>query len=379
MTSRRPAIGFVTAGDPNDRRSWSGIHYFMAQALQARCGDVRALGPASSAVVSIGKAADTVSRRLLGRSYDHSHSMLLARRYARIFRDRMAGQSFDFLFAPAASTEIAFLKSPVPIVYSSDTTFRLVHGYYPGFSNLLGLSVAEADRIERLAIRNAALLVYPSQWAAESAVRDYCADPAKVHVIPYGANLDEVPPAVEPRAEFGECRLLFVGVDWTRKGGDIALETLAGLASLSIPARLTICGSVPPADASAGKIEAIPFLDKNKPAERERLARLYRSAHFVLLPSRSECYGISLCEAAAFGVPVLAADTGGIPEIVQDGENGFLLPVGADGSRYARVIAGVWRDRQRYLELAAASRRQFESRLNWDAWASSLAKLVARL
>lgn len=75
-----------------------------------------------------------------------------------------------------------------------------------------------------------------------------------------------------------------------------------------------------------------------------------------------------LAEANAFGLPVITTQTGGIPSIVREGENGFMLPLSARGSDYAKVIAEVYQDEQRYIELVISSRVAFEQRLNWDAW-----------
>ena len=106
---------------------------------------------------------------------------------------------------------------------------------------------------------------------------------------------------------------------------------------------------------------------------------MYLTSHFFLLPTRGECYGIALCEANAFGLPVVATNTGGIPQIVHEGQNGFMLPLTGRGSDYAALIADVWRDRARYAQLAASSRKAFDERLNWDAWGTAVAKLLCRV
>ena len=53
-----------------------------------------------------------------------------------------------------------------------------------------------------------------------------------------------------------------------------------------------------------------------------------RRAHVFLLPSETESFGLAALEALACGVPVVASRTGGLPEVVRDGEDGYLLPVG---------------------------------------------------
>ena len=99
-------------------------------------------------------------------------------------------------------------------------------------------------------------------------------------------------------------------------------------------------------------------------------------ADFLLLPTRSDCTPIVFSEANAFGLPVITTDTGGVAGIITDGENGFMLPVSARGAAYAQVIARLYQDDQRYAELVKSSRATFDHRLNWDAWGTTVKKLL---
>jgi len=354
----------------------------MARALQKHCGEVHWLGPVGrSTVENAGRAFNKASRLLFGRGYDYSHSSLAAKRYARIFKQKLSRWPPDFIFAPVAATEIALLDDSIPIVYTSDATLASIKDYYAPYSNLFRFSIREAHSIERLAIQKASLLIYPSAHAAQSAIRDYRADESKVHVIPFGANLEEVPAfeAALHNRKSDECRLLFVGVDWLRKGGDIAVETLTSLRAMGIAAQLTVCGCAPPPGLHAAGLQVIPFLDKKDPAQRRRLAELYLTSDIFLLPTRAELYGIVFCEASAYGLPVITTDTGGVSGALVNGQNGFMLPMSARGPEYAKLISEIWTDRDRYSELTRSSRKAFDERLNWDTWANAVGKLLPRV
>jgi len=377
----RPRIAFVTYRDPMDRRSRSGCYYFMVKALQKYCGDVHCVGPVCPVIFRAGQVFNKASRFLLGKGYDYTHSVPVAKNLAKFFKQRLSCISPDLIFAPVASTEIAYLDTSIPIVYESDATFASVEGYYAIYSGLFDFSSRQAHLIEKLAIQKASLLIYLSQRAARSAIRDYQAEGSKIHIIPQGANFEDIPSAetvLHPRG-MDECRLLFVGVDWVRKGGEIAVEALNELRTMGIPARLTICGCVPPSRFRVPEIQVIPYLDKNAPAERNQLAELYLASHFLLLPTRSESYGIVFCESNAFGLPAITTNTGGVPDVISDGENGFMLPPSAGGREYAKLIAEIWQDRGRYSALARSSRRTFDERLNWDAWGLAVSKLIPRV
>jgi len=371
-------IGLVTASDSRSRESWSGTHYYMAQALQKHCGEVSYLGPIRTIVKSgaggVGKGLELLFRK----RYWHARSIVVAMRYARILEHRISRQPLDLLVAPLALTEISFLKTELPIVYVCDSTFASVVNYYTSFSGLLGVSIWEGNTLERRALRRANLVLYSSKWAAESAIADYHVDEAKVHVVPFGANLEDVPDeeTVARKKLSDRCRLLFLAKYWERKGGDIALETLLALEEMGIKSELTICGVVPPQPVSHERVTVIPFLNKDDEIQRQKLRSLLLTSDFLLLPTRAELFGMVLCEASAFGLPAVTTNTGGLPSVIEEGKNGFLLPLSATAADYATVIARVYRDGQHYRELVKSSRAAFNDRLNWDTWATSVKRII---
>jgi glycosyltransferase involved in cell wall biosynthesis len=170
-----------------------------------------------------------------------------------------------------------------------------------------------------------------------------------------------------------------MGVNWQRKGGDIAFETLLQLEKLGIDAHLTVCGCVPPQQLSHQRMAVIPFLDKNDEKQREEINKLFVMADFLLLPTRGDCTPIVFSEASAFGLPVITTDTGGVSGIITDGENGYMLPMSAGGADYAHVIAREYLDDRRYAFLVHSSRAAFDHRLNWDVWGKTLRQLLDEL
>lgn len=317
---------------------------------------------------------------LFGKEYEYHESFLLSRLFARIAASWLKDQSFDVIVTFAADPELAFLETEIPIVSVHDLTEKiLIDYYYPFQKKIVKRSIYEMNVIQGLVLKKASAVIYSSTWAARSAIEDYGADPTKIHVVPFGANLDEAPSRemVLARRKSEHCRLLFLGVDWVRKGGVIAFETLLKLEELGIQAELIVCGCTPPEGVVHERMKVIPFLDKNDEQQRKELERLLMLADFLLVPTRADCTPIAFCEAAAFGLPVIATDTGGVSEIVRDGENGFLLPYEARGDAYATVIARLYRDDQCYAELVRTSRTSFEERLNWDAWGVAIKPILA--
>ena len=165
-------------------------------------------------------------------------------------------------------------------------------------------------------------------------------------------------------------------MEWERKGGSIAFDTLIYLReTCRIEARLIVCGCVPPEKFHHPSVEVIPFLNKNKAEDHERFIALLSSVHFLILPTRADCSLLVACESNAYGVPAITTRTGGVPDIVKDGVNGYCLSPEAGGPEYGRLIAALFADKHRYHALIASSRKRYEDELNWDKWADRFREL----
>jgi glycosyltransferase involved in cell wall biosynthesis len=380
MDKATRSIAFVTQFNPQSIHTWSwaGTFSHMARALEKYSGEVSWISPPPCKEQVIARYIHRGARLLLNRRYAYHNCLLVAKRHARMIAAQLAEHRFDLIVAPVAATEIAFLETRIPIILIEDATYGQLIDYNAEYAHLLERSQRELHIIEQRALQQASAVISSSSWAAQSAIDDYQTHARKVHVVPFGANFETPPDAeqIQQRRRSGQCRLLFVGANWQQKGGDIAFETLLRLEQLGIEAELIICGCVPPSSFSHPRMRVIPFLDKQKSAEREKLEQLYMQADFALLPTRNECFSIALCEATAYGLPVITTRTGGLGELVTDGENGLLLPYEARGDVYATQIAALYQDEQRYNSFVRASRSAFEERLNWDAWGRAVRNII---
>ncbi|MEO1275768.1 MAG: glycosyltransferase family 4 protein, partial [Pseudomonadota bacterium] len=369
-------------GDARDPRSWSGTPSYRSRALENHWAGVSYIGPVEPRILPVLNKLARLQRRWTGINLLPSQSPLALRAYGRILGRALAEHRPQAVIAPAGSALVAALETDLPVIYSSDATVRVMLGYYGHFSDLSPATLARVEALEQRAIDRADLLLYPTAWAAQSAIDDYGADPGKVHILPYGANMRELPgadAALRPRLP-GPLRLLFVGVDWVRKGGPIAVAALAALRRGGVEAQMTVVGCIPPPDVSREGLTVIPFLDKNDPGQARHLSRLYGDADLLFVPTRSECYGIVFCEAAAHGVPSISTATGGVPGVILEGVTGHLLPPEADGAAYAELIARVAASPDApdgpLARLARSARADYDARLNWERWAAQATALV---
>jgi glycosyltransferase involved in cell wall biosynthesis len=355
----------------------------MIKALQRHCGEVVPIGPLNNRYISLGEILNKLAILTLGKKFDYMHSPLLAKEFARILKPKIKKNRYDILFFSAGSQLLADLDVDIPSIYLSDATFNLMIDYYPLYSDLLKISKRWGNDTEKKAINKADIIIYASEWAAESAIKDYGCVKDKIYFIPCGANFDSVLSAQEiishRKKAANVLKLLFVGSEWVRKGGDIAFQTMIELNKRGVDTELIVCGQNLPLNVKHEKLKAVGFLNKNDSAQAMKLQNLYMESSFFLLPTRNECFGLVFCEAAAYGLPIISTATGGVSSYVDDGGNGYLLPLKANFMDYANIIQKIWNDKGLYLTLAENSRCKYENELNWDVWGKEVKRIMGEV
>ena len=375
-------VAYVTTYDASNPNSWSGTGHYIAKALERQGVEVAYIGPLEDRGGLLLGARRAAVRLLGGRRILRERDARVAAGYAAQVEERLKGQDADWVLSPG-TIPIAELRVAAPIAFWTDATFSQMIGYYPEFRKLAGASVRAGNLLEQHALKRASLAIYASQWAARSAMNDYGADPAKVSVVPFGANMPaehdpaEIERIIEQRGR-DVCRLLFVGVDWERKGGDLALAITRRLYDSGVRAELTIVGGNPEIPAAMRDIaKTAGFIAKDTTYGKSAMQRLFAESHFLLLPTKAECFGVVMAEASSFGVPSIASDVGGVPGVIRQGVNGFMFPLDSIVEGATRRIAELWSDREAYDALCRTTLEESEARLNWDVAGRELVRLLS--
>ena len=233
-------------------------------------------------------------------------------------------------------------------------------------------------------------ILAPTPAEAGQLVGLYRADPDHIRIVPGGVDHAMFTPRDRERSRNrlylkGLRMALFVGRLQPHKGPDIAIRTVAAaIAHDPVATRdlqLAIVGG--PSGTDVGEIDrlmdliaALGINDRVMffpPQPQERLADFYAAADVVLVPSRSESFGLVALEAQACGTPVVAARVGGLPFVVEDGRTGFLVD-GHDPSEHAQRMLAVLRDASLQSRLGdEAAHRAL--RFTWDVTADEVARV----
>jgi D-inositol-3-phosphate glycosyltransferase len=176
--------------------------------------------------------------------------------------------------------------------------------------------------------------------------------------------------------------LLFVGRIQPLKGLDVAVETLAALGRSD--ATLLVVGGASGTEGAAELARVNALADSLgvsgqirfvEPQPHHLLATYYRAADVVLVPSRSESFGLVALEASACGTPVVATAVGGLLSLVEDGVNGYLVPE-RDGHLFAKRVAQILADAQLARAMGVSAVRR-SAAYSWRGAAVRMRRVVA--
>ena len=176
--------------------------------------------------------------------------------------------------------------------------------------------------------------------------------------------------------------LLFVGRIQPLKGLDVAVETLAALGRSD--ATLLVVGGASGTEGAAELARVNTLADSLgvsgqirfvEPQPHHLLATYYRAADVVLVPSRSESFGLVALEASACGTPVVATAVGGLLSLVEDGVNGYLVPE-RDGHLFAKRVAQILADAQLARAMGVSAVRR-SAAYSWRGAAVRMRRVVA--
>lgn len=223
---------------------------------------------------------------------------------------------------------LALLGVPghLPAVISVDDTAAMRMLSRGSVGRMEGIELRMLARLERAAFRRSAAVVAWSERARRSLVDHYGLPNGKAFHIPPPVDIGAFGRRDERLSGIGKSerklRLLFVGGDFLRKGGDLLVQVYRDYFMES--AELDVVSDSTDAAKLCRRVPGVRLHRELRPMSDE-LVSLYRNADVFVMPSRYEAYGLALVEAMGAGLPVISTRIMAIPEIVQDGVTGLLI------------------------------------------------------
>jgi glycosyltransferase involved in cell wall biosynthesis len=372
-----PRILAVTPGPPFAPETFSGSSAAVLRALERRGALAGAVDGRAGAITFAERAAS------------------FAPDMERWKQRANAGASFLSPLARRAMSRVSATRAAAAL-NGADTLLQLTGYFDPGRprpevlrcsyhdGNLAGflrrpdLKIAADSRLARRSLAyehrlydSIDLIFCMSEQLRQSFLSDFGQAPDKVVTVGAGANVAVAEP---PEREYAPPRFLFVGKQWERKGGPVVLRAFARLRAEVPDTTLVIAG---PASLSVDQpgVEMLGRLSREDGAPGS-MPEQYRRATAFVMPSLYEPLGVAVLEAMAAGLPCIGSTGGALPELIEEGVTGFLVPPGDEDALLERMRRlAVSPDLCRTLGEAGAAR--YRERFTWDAVADRMLAAIS--
>ncbi len=216
---------------------------------------------------------------------------------------------------------------PVPVTLFCDYTTKLAELNYTPWFGLSGRKAHLWYELETELYQNSAMIFTASENTRSSLIQHYKVNPVRVRTV--GEGVEAI--GKDSSKRYDECTILFVGIDFERKGGPTLLKAFSYVKAHLPKARLLIAGP-----RGGGVQEGVEWLGHI--TDSGRIRRLFSEATVFAMPSICEPFGLVLIEAMSYGLPVVGSTADAMPEIIDEGRTGYLISVGDAEALSERLI-----------------------------------------
>jgi len=242
-----------------------------------------------------------------------------------------------------------------------------------GYPNISQNHINKALNYERKLYSRIDYIFPMSQWLADSFCNDFSVDENKVFPVGAGINLPRIIPPSSSRQTTK--KILFVGKDFRRKGGHILLEAFEVVKKHINNAELIIAG--PELNDLPDGVRCEGFISKNSTDGINKLLTLYSEANVFALPTLYEPFGIAYAEAMAHKLPCIGTNNFAIPEIIDHGKTGFLIPPN-DSQSLANSLITLLEDDNLCVQMGEQAFKKYYTNYRWEIVSKKITDILEK-
>lgn len=302
--------------------------------------------------------------------YGLGNALFIALELYKITRE----QHFDLIFT-AHPNPMCFYRQKIPLVVVTDTTFIGQQLSWPVYGKI-GMSLSIWQELR--AFEKAGAIITFSKWSKMILTRNYVIKSSKISFFPIPAAIPDKYLKSKQSIKKIEMplKILIVAREYCRKGVDIAIQVVKHLNEIDHETKLTICGLK---GRNNSQVKFVGPYDKSNDSELELYINTYKEAHLLIHPARFEAAGITPSEGAAFGIPTITNNVGGLGTTVKDGISGILLPANSGPDAYVDKILYLINNPNVYRELCINSRKRYEKELRWSSQKENMKSILKKV
>lgn len=347
---------------PLNHDDGSGTDYSLYHSLLDQGAQIEYVGPFDDTPSFIERIYRKFHRLFTGKR-PAKYSMAMLRRGSKTLADAINKVQPDVVFSKNVAP-LVYLKTDVPIVYMLDSAVTAFNRQWPTFSRFENWRMYHW---EKKVVAKARKIITRSEWTADVLEKEYGYPRGNIEIVYNSCSLPArlVPEKITfGKPDFSVLKLILVGRVYHLKGIDIAIQIVRLLNEQGVPTMLRIVGLK---GEDTENIQFMGSFKKTVESELQDYASQYNWPHFLLHPARYDAAPIVTTEAAAFGVPSVTNNIGGIGSTVKDGVSGVVLPTLSPAEDYVKVFRYYIDHPEEYLVLRRSTRERYEQELNWTS------------
>lgn len=367
-------VGGSTGSEPYSPRTWSGTAPRLLKAMEDKNLLDKAVG------IRLAKVQNTF---LLAKNFHRDRGVWRKHFYFDpAYRKALTRAAASVPVASPVLMQIGHMFS-LPDAFPAHTCISYHDGNLPellasgyGVEGVSRSRIDQALRYEEHAAREMAAIFTFSEYLRQSFIKNYRVPAENVFAVGGAVNLENIPDAV-PDKSYRASRVLFIGTEFTRKGGPQLLQAFR-IVRESIPsAELHIVGPTQLADLPPGTF-LHGHLSKSDPEQHAKLESLFRDATLFVLPSLYEPFGIAPLEAMLYQLPAVVTNAWALREFVTPGVNGALVEKGSVED-LATKLTQLLSNSDRLAEMGRQGREMVLARYTWPSVVDRMASTVRSL
>lgn len=269
---------------------------------------------------------------------------------------------FQTMFSPYLKDSIA----TIPYGIYTDYTIAKAQKEYPLWTPFSTQKQYEWwFQQEKRVFANAMHVFTFSEPIRQSIIHDYQISASKVFNIRAGGDFI----LKKQKARCAKVKkIICVGKDYHRKGISFLLEAFAKISKEFKGVELVIVGCQLPANQQ--NVTNIPYLE-----DRDVLEKIYSESDIFVMPSIAEPFGYAFLEAMGSGIPCIGTNVGGVPDIIRDGETGFVVPVKDANAIYEKIKFFIEQP-QKVNDFGEAGFKRFQKYYTWENVVNDILKII---
>lgn len=349
----------------NTSGGWNGINFKLFEKL-SEFASVNYLGPINPNIIISEKITSKLLRVFnMEGKYFYFSDKRLGKINSELQNKKLSG---DFIFYFGATPWVK-LKPVKPYAVYLDICFPC---YLDLFLTGQKFSRSDIERISDLEFKflsNAKHIFWGSKWAFAEARKMYKSDFIQSTILSTGGHVP-IPemPKMNPQK-----KLIFISLNFEKKGGLLAFETFKLLKIKFPELTLSIIGERPPDQIlEEDRVNYVGLLDKDNDNDLKRFISEISDAFFLIHPTIMDTMGAVIAEAGYYGVPTIAPNNFGIPDLIENGKTGILVDLPLTVNKFVDGLDVYLRGPEKYNKMREDVYLYMIQNRSWDAIAKKI-------